>query len=268
MGVFWGRGGSAYRRIGVLERHIGVSAYSGPGGSGRDQRIGVSVFWVWGRWGGLAYWRSTLLKACERRIGVSAYSGVGGGRGVGISAYRRIIVFGAASGASAYCGPGGWWGRGSAYLRIGVLSFLGQRAAHRRIGVFWAWRSGGFGGGIGVSAYGRILGLGGSGGGVDRRIGVSACWSGTSAYRRILGLEGGQGRDRRIGVSAYSGPEGSVVGGGAIGVTAYRRMLVCCPSLHARCVVAKMDDFKDFFKDEVPQASDLRKLQALLDTEL
>ena len=144
---------------------------------GGDRRIGV--FWAWGRGG--------------RRIGVSAYSGwisayrrilglgVGGGRGVGVSAYRRIIVFGAASGASAYRRILGLGGGGGGDRRIGVLSFLGQRAAHRRIGVFWPGGRGGWGG-IGVSA------------------GVSACWSGTSAYRRILGLEGDQGRDRRIGV--------------------------------------------------------------------
>ena len=229
IGVFWAWGRGGGRRIGVsaYSGWIGVSAYSGPGGSGGDQRIGVSVFWVWGRWGGgLAYWRSTL-SAYRRILGL----GVGGGRGL---AYRRIGVL-SFSGRPAAHRILGLGGGGGGNRRIGVLSFLGQRGGHRRIGVFWAWGSGGLGGG---SAYRRmgVFWAWGVGGGW---IGVSACWT---AHRRIgvfWAWKGGQGRDRRTGVSAYSGPEGSVGGGGATGATAYRRRLVFCPSLHARCFVRR-----------------------------
>ena len=185
---------------------LGVSAYSGPGGSGG---ISVSAYRYSGSGvGGGGDWRIGVVPFSGHASGALAYRrilglGVGGGRGVGVSAYYRFRGGQRRIGVSAYSG-----GRGSAYRRIGVLSFLGQ------------------------PAYSGPGGRGVWGG----DIGVSACWSGTSTYRRILGLEGGQGKDRRIGVSAYSGPEGSVGGGGAIGVTAYRRMLVFCPSLHARCI--------------------------------
>ena len=194
---------------------------------GGDRRIGVSAY---SGPGVVAYWRSTLFGACERRIGgvFWAWGSVGGGG----SAYRRIGVLSFSGRPAAHRRILGLGDGGGGDRRIGVSAYYRFWGNERRIGVSAYSGPGGRGGWgrrIGVWAY---SGLGGSGGG-----GSAYRRSGTSAYRRILGLEGGQGRDRRIGVSAYSGPEGSVGGGGgAIGVTAYRRMLVFCPSLHARCI--------------------------------
>ena len=226
IGVFWawGRGGSAYRRIGVFWMDLGVSAYSGPGGSGG---ISVSAYRYSGSGvGGGGDWRIGVVPFSGHASGASAYRrilglGVGGGRGVGVSAYRRIIVFGAASGASAYRRILGLGGGGGGDRRIGVSAYyrFWGRAAHRRIGVFWAWGSGGLGGG---SAYRRM--------GVFWAWGVGGGWIGVSAYRRVgaahrrIGVFWAwRGVREEIGVSAYSGPEGSVGGGGdrRNGVSAY-----------------------------------------------
>ena len=182
----------------------------------------MGVFRAWGVGGG-------------RRIGVLAYSGwisasrrilgLGGRGGISVSAYRYsgsgvggggdwrigVVPFsGHVSGASAYSGLGGRWGAGG--RRIGVLSFSGRPAAHRRIGVFWAWGVVGAGIGvwriivfgatrIGVSAYSGPGGRGGwRGGSAYQRMGVFWAWGvggrwiGVSAYRRV-----GAAR-RRIGV--------------------------------------------------------------------
>ena len=237
-----GRGG-----IGVFLGSSGASAYRrilGQGGRGGDRRIGVSAYSGpvgWGSaWGVSAYSGSGGSVGGDWRIGVEPFSG----RASGASAYRRIlyqriIVFGVWErriGVSAYSGPGG---RGA--------------ERDRRIGV-WAchhWHHGGDRR-IGVSAYsgpGRsggvdrhILGLGGRGG----WIGVSAYRNVGAAHRRIgvyiLGLEGGQGRDRRIGVSAYSGPEGSVGGWGGDrrnGVSAYVGFLPlsACTLIHTHLFI-------------------------------
>ena len=132
------------------------------------------------------------------------------------AAHRRIGVFWA---------WGSVGGGGSAYRRIGALSFSGRPAAHRRIGVFWAWGVVGaayyrFWGNerrIGVSAYSGPGGRGGWGGSVYRRMGVFWAWGvggGGSAYRRVGAAH------RRIGVFwAWRGVREE------IGVLAYRRIL-------------------------------------------